>query len=254
MDKDIVPALLETIEKDFDQRTFNSPKLKKSLIALKNKKATYLDVNDFAVEVGEILADVLSTNVTAEVLPDEKMYFNIAERVLDPTMKKNYELISNFAVDVQTELNHAAGLRIKGQSPLVNQDRIDGIVNRVSSGEEFEKIKWIIDEPIINFSQSIVDDVIKANVDFHAKAGLQPKIVRRVVGRACDWCRSLEGSYDYREAPDDIYRRHERCRCTVDYKPGDGRKQNVWSKVWRDPKKEEKIAQRKKMNLKKGVK
>ncbi len=252
MDNDIVPALLEEIQNEFDKRTYNSKKLKKAFLLLQNKKATYLDANNFAIEIGEILSDVLRTKITAEILPDGKMYFNIADRILNSTMKKNYDLISNFIVDVQTELNRTANLRLKGQIPKFNQDRIDGIVNRVSSEEDFESIKWLLDDPIINFSQSIVDDGIKANAEFHAKAGLKPKITRRVSGHACEWCQNLSGTYDYYEAPDDIYRRHERCRCTVDYQPGDGRQQDVWSKQWKDPKKEEKISVRKTLNLRKG--
>jgi len=130
MDNDIVPALLEEIQNEFDKRTYNSKKLKKAFLLLQNKKATYLDANNFAIEIGEILSDVLRTKITAEVLPDGKMYFNIADRILNPTMKKNYDLISNFIVDVQTELNRTANLRLKGQIPEFNQDRIDGIVNR----------------------------------------------------------------------------------------------------------------------------
>ncbi|WP_053766704.1 hypothetical protein [Enterococcus hirae] len=252
MDNDIVPALLEEIQNEFDKRTYNSKKLKKAFLLLQNKKATYLDANNFAIEIGEILSDVLRTKITAEILPDGKMYFNIADRILNSTMKKNYDLISNFIVDVQTELNRTANLRLKGQIPKFNQDRIDGIVNRVSSEEDFESIKWLLDDPIINFSQSIVDDGIKANAEFHAKAGLKPKITRRVSGHACEWCQNLSGTYDYYEAPDDIYRRHERCRCTVDYQPGNGRQQDVWSKQWKDPKKEEKISVRKTLNLRKG--
>lgn len=252
MDNDTVPALLEEIQNEFDKRTYNSKKLKKAFLLLQNKKATYLDANNFAIEIGEILSDVLRTKITAEILPDGKMYFNIADRILNSTMKKNYDLISNFIVDVQTELNRTANLRLKGQIPKFNQDRIDGIVNRVSSEEDFESIKWLLDDPIINFSQSIVDDGIKANAEFHAKAGLKPKITRRVSGHACEWCQNLSGTYDYYEAPDDIYRRHERCRCTVDYQPGDGRQQDVWSKQWKDPKKEEKISVRKTLNLRKG--
>lgn len=251
MDNDIVPALLEEIQNEFDKRIYNSKKLKKAFLLLQNKKATYLDVNNFAIEIGEILSDVLRTKITAEVLPDGKMYFNIADRILNPTMKKNYDLISNFIVDVQTELNRTANLSLKGQIPEFNQDRVDGIVNRISSEEDFESIKWLLDDPIINFSQSIVDDGIKANAEFHAKAGLQPKITRKVLGHACEWCQNLSGTYDYYEAPDDIYRRHERCRCTVDYKPGDGRQQDVWSKRWKDPKKQEKISVRKMLNIRK---
>ncbi|MBP1046412.1 hypothetical protein I6N96_08950 [Enterococcus sp. BWM-S5] len=252
MDKDIVPELLESIQEQFNQRTYDSKKLKMAINKLRNKKASYLDVNDFAIEIGNILADVLSKNITVDVLPDGKMYFNIADRVLNSTMKNNHSLISDFAVDVQTQLNHEAGLRLKGQAPELNQDRIDGIINRVASENDFDAVKWILDDPIINFSQSVVDDVIRTNVDFHFEAGLAPKITRRVSGHACDWCKRLAGTYNYHEEPADIYRRHERCRCTVEYNPKDSRGiQNSHTKEWRSKRQQEKIKQRKTMNLRK---
>ena len=38
------------------------------------------------------------------------------------------------------------------------------------------------------------------------------------------------------EAPDgsDVWRRHNNCRCTVDYDPGEGKVQDVWSKKWKE--------------------
>lgn len=249
MDKDIVPALLELIENEFDSKTYNSDVLKKAIQALNDKKATYKDANAFAIEVGEILAEVLGKNITAEILPDGKMYFNIADRIINPTMLKNHELISSYAADVQTTLNQNAGIKIKGQKSRINQSRIDGIVERVSNEEDFNKIKWILDEPIKNFSQAIVDDTVKVNMDFHAKTGLRPKITRHVVGGCCDWCREIAGTYNYGDEPEDIYRRHRYCRCRVEYDPKDGRGiQDAHTKEWRDPEKYDNIETRKKIN------
>src|SRR5699024_6523583 len=134
----------------------------------------------------------------------------------------------------------------------LNQDRIDGLVNRVSNEDVFKDIRWILKDPIVNFSQSVVDDAIKANADFHSKAGLNPKISRIVSGhKPCQWCKNLAGTYDYVESPKDIFRRHENCRCVVEYLPGDGKKQDVWTKEWRDSSKMEKIEKRKVINLNK---
>lgn len=250
MEKDIVPALLEMIEKEFDEKTFNSGVLKKAVQALRDKKATYKDANEFAIEIGEILTEVLNTHITVDALPDGKMYFNIADRVMNATLNKNFELITGFVVDVQTGLNHMTGLKLKGQKPQLNQSRIDGIVERLSTAEELEKIKWILDEPINNFSQSIVDDAVRVNMDFQAKAGLKPKITRIVVGNCCDWCRQIEGTYNYGDEPDDIYRRHRYCRCRVEYNPGDGRIQDSHTKEWKDPERKLKIEARKKIGIK----
>ena len=249
MEKDIVPALLELIEKEFDEKTRNSEVVKRAIEDLTNKKATYKDANEFAIEIGVILSGVLNTHITVETLPDGRMYFNIADRVMNSTMQKNYDLITGYAIDVQTELNRSAGLKLKVQKPKLNQSRIDGIVERLSTSEDFEEIKWILDEPIKNFNQSIVDDTVKANMDFHAKAGLKPKITRVVVGNCCDWCREIAGTYNYGDEPQDVYRRHRYCRCRVEYSPGDGKIQDAHTKEWVDPDREAKIEERKKIGL-----
>lgn len=249
MEKDIVPGLLELIEKEFDEKTRNSEVVKRAIEDLTNKKATYKNAHEFAIEVGEILSEVLSTNITVETLPDGKMYFNIADRILNTTLKKNHELITGYALDVQTELNYSAGLKIKGQTPKLNQHRIDGIVERLST-EEFEEIKWMLVEPIKNFSQSIVDDTARANMTFQSKAGLKPKIKRVVVANCCEWCKEIEGTYEYKDAPHNIYQRHRYCRCRVEFTPGDGKRQDVHTKEWVDPDREAKIEERKKIGIK----
>lgn len=219
---DIVPELLKTIQTQFEKKTYKSQKLKKALLRLDGQKATYADANDFAVGIGEILAEVLGVTIKTEVLPDGRMYFNIAERILNPTLQNNYDLVSEFTTEVQTALNESAGIGLKAQTPALNQDRIDNLIERVSGAVDFEEIKWMLQEPIINFTQSVVDDAIKANVDFHSDAGLNPTIKRTAVGKACDWCKNVAGTYKYGSEPKDIYKRHERCRCIVDYDPKDG--------------------------------
>ena len=90
---DIVPSLLEKIQSDFTAQSLASDKLKTALKSLKGRKADYLTVNDFAIEVGGILSSVFGDNITTEILPDGKMYYNIAERILNPTMSNNFSLI-----------------------------------------------------------------------------------------------------------------------------------------------------------------
>ena len=65
-----------------------------------------------------------------------------------------------------------------------------------------------------------------------ALAGLRPRVIRTAESHCCKWCSALAGTYDYPRVPKDVYRRHERCRCRVEYDPGEGRRQNVWNKTW----------------------
>lgn len=236
MVEDIVPSLLKKIKSEFEGARLDSEILKDLLSKLHHSKASYLDANQYAIEIGEILSKALGASLTNKTLPDGKMYYNIAQRVLTDVLGRNHELVSDYAEQVQKNLNSEAKIGLAAQVPELNQDRIDGLVNRLASEESFDDVKWLLDDPIVNFSQSIVDDSIRKNVEFQHKVGLSPKIVRRVVGHPCKWCQSLEGSYNYPEVPKDIYRRHGNCRCTVDYHPGNGKKQNVHTKKWTNEK------------------
>ena len=43
-------------------------------------------------------------------------------------------------------------------------------------------------------------------------------IIRQVLGNCCEWCQNLAGTYDADDAPRDIYRRHDNCKCMVVFK------------------------------------
>lgn len=249
--KDIAPELLEKITKDFEEILNHNFRIKELEKKLAKGKTTYLEANEYSIEVGKALSKSFKKNLSSEILPDGKMYYNIADRIIQDRLKNNHKLISEFSKETQTQLNKQAGLNIQGVAPEINQNRIDGIVNRISEEEKYDDIKWILNEPVINFSQSIVDEIINANVKLHHQLGLQPKIVRTTTGKCCDWCSEVVGTYRYPdEVPDEIYKRHRYCRCKVDYHPGDGKIQNVHSKKWYDPEKDDKIKQRIEINNK----
>lgn len=230
--EDMFPSLLQKIKAEFEKARLDSEILEELLEKLEENKANYLDANQYAIEIGEILSKVLGAYLSNESLPDGKMYYNIAKRLLEDVLGQNYDLVSDYTEKVQEDLNLRANLRIPAQVPELNQDRIDGLVNRLASEDDFGAVKWLVGETIVNFTQSIVDDMIQKNVVFQYKAGLSPKITRRTAGKCCKWCQELEGSYKYPSVPNDIYRRHSNCRCTVEYYPQDGRRQNVHTRKW----------------------
>lgn len=248
--RDIAPELLEKIKTDFDKSLAVDKKLIKTKSKIAKKEGTFEDAAEYATRAGELLAKALNTHIKANELPNGRMYYNIASRVLDPVLSELHSHVSIASAEVQEWLNKRAKLGIKAMLAEKNQSRIDGIVNRVASAEKFTDVAWMLDEPVVNFSQSIVDDTIKANVDFHAKAGLCPQIIRKEAGNCCDWCKGLAGIYDY-PAPQEVYQRHRFCRCTVEYDPRDGKRQDIHTKKWTDPQKNDKIKKRKSFGLKK---
>ncbi len=231
---DIAPDLWEEIKRQFLQDVENDEKIENIIAKMADKMATHIDSQEYAIQVGEHAADALQNVLSSDVLPEGKMYYNIAERTVRPQMELVREMVLETAGEIQEALNWEARIGMKAITPPANDDRIEGIINRLCSEENYDKIKWILDAPIKAYSQSVVDDFIHANADAQYKAGLQPRIIRTLRGRGCEKCRQLAGTYDYPDGlPDEnVFMRHDNCKCLVTYDPGDGRRQNVHTKKW----------------------
>lgn len=208
MSNDLLGRITQTFEK----------RLKK----LNIKATSYEDVNDYAVALGEILATAFNLHITENPA-------SVIEKIINDRLKENHRLITEHGRIVQTILNKQAKIGLEAQIPEVNQSRIDGLVSRLSEGD-FEKSKWLLGSPIVNFSQSVVDDMVRKNAEFHFHSGMSPKIIRKETGKCCKWCKSLVGIYRYPDVPKDVYRRHQNCRCTVEYIPKKGVRQDVHTK------------------------
>lgn len=265
---DLAPELLEKIQKDFLKQYNSDGTIKKVLGLVKDNKTTYADANEYSIRVGEMLSNSYKKYLTDDTLPESRLWYNMATTIMQPTLENNYDLIVDVCESAQQTVNTASKVSLGYVQPALNQNKIDGFIDKISNTEVFSDIQWMIGEPVVNFSQAVVDDSIKANANFHAKSGLTPKIVRkldnaetRTVTRGkskirykvpCEWCKALAGTWNYLDMPDfiadNIFRRHENCRCTVEY-VGDGKKQDVWSKKYiqeQEQAKEERIARQKK--------
>ena len=234
--EDIAPKLLKKIQYDFKNKFDNSKIIRELYRKVEQGNATYKEANEFAIEVGELLSGSFKKNLSSSVLPDGRMYYNIADRIIRDTLGNNYELVADISAKIQEILNKKAGIGIKAIKPKINEDKVRGIVDIVSGKEKYDDIAYMLGEPVVNFSQSVVNDAVRENADFQYKAGLSPKIIRTSTGKCCEWCDKLAGIYDYEAVSDtgnNVFRRHKYCRCLVEYAPGDGKRQNVHTKQWR---------------------
>ena len=250
MAEDITPALLDKIQREFNSSLNQSSKVASIQSKLTKGTATYLDAQTYSIELGELLTKAFKNNLSSDVLPEGRMYFNIAERILNETLGTNHQLISTLTKQVQETLNANAGLGLKSAEVPVYQSKIKSLINRIANEENFDDIAWMLGEPVVTFSQNIVDETLKANVDFQGKSGMRPIVTRVVHGhKPCDWCRSKAGTYRYPDVPKDVYKRHDSCKCSVTYDPGDGKKKDAWTKDTLTPEEKESIEQRKTYGL-----
>ncbi len=217
--EDIAPKLLDAIRKDFLEILGDA----------KVEKLDYLGAEDYAEKVGAVLAEAFRRNIRADMLPEGRLFWNIADRVIRPMLEKDHKLVADAAQNVQQTLNKAAGLGLKAQRAPLDQDKVSGILNKVATAEDFDAVAWVLDEPVKTFSRSVVDDTLQRNIEFQGKAGLKPRVIRTAESHCCEWCSRLGGVYVYPDVPKDVYRRHERCRCSVEYDPGSGKRKILWT-------------------------
>lgn len=237
--EDMAPALIADVTAEFRRLYDASDKIRVLLGKVREGTATFAEAQQYSIEVSRLIGVAYEKHISSAVLPDGRMYFNIASRLIPSTMDDNYRFVSDYAVEVQKKLNEKAGIGLRAKAAEKDADRIEGLVNLASSAERYDDVSEKLLTAFENFSQSIVDKAIEANADFQYRAGLHPKIIRRAERKCCDWCSNLAGEYDYpMDMPDDVFRRHENCRCTVLYDPADGKRnfQNVHTKLWTDRK------------------
>lgn len=231
MAADIVPELFDQIKRDFAAAVRADEKIQKFLKKIRDGTADMDEASLFARKLGDTLADVLKKDITQGALPDGRLYYNIADRTIRPMLEENHKLANEAAREVQAILDAEDGINLNAMTGKFPQERVDALIGAVSEdGIAWEDVERRMDEPIRNISQSFFDEFVKTNVAFRHDTGLKETIVRKLAGGACEWCKNLAGTYSYPdEVPQDVYRRHDNCRCTVTFRTGK-RRQDVWSK------------------------
>lgn len=215
---DIAPKLIENVNKDFADNLAAD----KNVAALSEKlaagQARYEDAYKYAESVGNARAKAFEDQISSEVLPEGKMHYNIASRLMTDSLTTDHEMIADYAAGVQKAYNEEAGINLKALKADVNEDRIDGFVERLSSEDVFDDVSWILQEPVVTHARSVVDDTIKKNAEFQGRAGIKATVIRNADPKCCKWCSDLAGDYVYPSVPREVFQRHDHCRCTVDYK------------------------------------
>ena len=234
---DITPGLYAVINADFTDSVANDTNLAAILADIDAGKATHAATYRLASIIGKHASSALQAHIVTDDLPDGRLYFNIAEGTVGPVLRRSHSLVTGAGQQVQRALNQRARIGINPIIPTLDENRLRDLLYKLGAAESFDNVAWLLGAPIQNFVESVADDMVRENVEFHARAGLGPKIRRVAAPGCCEWCDALAGTYDYDSAPADVYRRHERCTCNVEYDPSDstGMVQNVWSKRWHDP-------------------
>lgn len=208
----------------------------RQLLKIKDKiqsgKGTFEDTAKYSNRASELLGKYFSESVL-DISEHERV------EACTKLLNDRYDDINTLLDTTQRSIDSKSNLQIKPQHAEFDIDRA------VQIGESLID-KTVPDSTIVRragsapvtMSRSMHDDYIKANAEFRSRAGLKCYITRVSDNEPCKWCTRLAGRYEYGQEPDDVYRRHDNCGCTVTYESGRER-QNVWTKKkWAVPDKE----------------
>jgi hypothetical protein len=232
MAEDIGIELHDKIKAAFDVRCGKDSTLTHIKHKIENGTATMEDTSIYARRMGELLRKSIESTTKPDDLPDGKMYYNIAQSILEPLLRGNYDDINAICAEVQSALDAKKGIGLKPQKADFPAERIRAAIGGAAVKETAEHAIQVLGRTAENITGSFQTDYIKKNAEFRGKAGLTCYIERKDGFRCCDWCAGLAGRYRYPdEVPKDVYRRHDNCTCDVSYVSEKGR-QNVHTHQW----------------------
>lgn len=242
---DIASELIEEIRTKFQTAMVKDRELNQALEAIRKGSTSCNDALTYADEIGAALQKAVSEVLSADVLPDGVMHYNIAKRLINEVYGDAFDLAEDASEQVMKSINDSAGIGLKALAAGTKKGRMSELVESIA-GKEYSG-RTVTD--FLNATRSCpmtaAADTFAANADFQSSVGRAPKIVRTAHAGACEDCVGLAKSYDYPGVSKRVFWRHGSCRCTVEYCPGDGTKQNAHAKEWTRADEADKIEGRK---------
>lgn len=227
---DIAPELYKEIAKEYNRRVSKD----KKIISLREKirissEATQGNVVDYAQRLGEISSDVLKSKLKLVDMPNETLYWNIAEKTISPVLTDVHKKVNREALLQMRNADKAMELELgiaRGFNPV---NRIKDILNFATNSRTQEELDNALTDPVISTARKFFDDFLRVNAEIRSGLGFNTVVVREYDGvglhdrkTPCEWCISREGTWDYAEAKAmGVFERHPGCGCSIEVRfPG----------------------------------
>ncbi|MBQ7003669.1 MAG: hypothetical protein IJN57_06895 [Oscillospiraceae bacterium] len=212
------------MRKQLDDALKNDSRLAKIAEKIRAGSADFRDTAEYSEIVAGHLSHVLQENVGEIRSPLGKQY------ACEALLKDHYAAINDVLGEVQASVDEKNGIHIAPQKAAFPAERVQKVAHALEDPTvPPETIVRRAGAPVENVAKSMHDDYMEENAKFRSDAGLKCWIVRTTDGKCCSWCTSIAGRYEYGKEPQDVYRRHDNCGCTVTYENGRQR-HDVWSK------------------------
>lgn len=223
---------VQDVDNAFRKKADASVKLFGLRKKIENGTATMEDAAQYQTMLSKILGQTIGESIL-NIPESERVKF------LDWILRNQYQEANDRLAVIQEFLDKQQGIHIAPQKAPFPAERVEKLGKSLTDptvpGSTIRRRARAGTETV---SKSFHDDYVKTNAKFRSRAGLKCFITRKAVSGCCPWCSKVAGRYRYGEEPDDIYRRHDNCDCTVTFENG-RKRQDVWSKrEWEVPEKD----------------
>lgn len=213
-----------------DIRLSTDPEFRTIVKRINDGRATFIDTERYA----QITARAVSRELSAEVLD-----LSDREGITTQILRDSYEDINSTCARVQKAMDEKAGIHIRPQQEDFPTERVQQFTHSlVDPTVEDSVTKRRARAGSDTIVKSAHDGFIRKNATFRNDAGLTCYIIREG-SNCCKWCSDVAGKYKFGTQPDDIFRRHDNCDCTIIYdgqvlrgkQNADGSRSKTWEEV-----------------------
>lgn len=126
---DIGRELQIQIKKEFEEAISQNTQAKNIYTRIERDKATQKDIVCLAQIAGETASKILIRVMSNAKLPNDRMYWNIAEKAIRPIMEDIHNLINNAAIKVVTAERRENKISVKPIKSNFPEERISSLIN-----------------------------------------------------------------------------------------------------------------------------
>lgn len=216
----------------FQEKCASDPSLRSLRQRIDSGNAGFTDTAAYSERISNLLGQTLSKHIDG--IPEGSR-----EQICKWLLQEQFKDTNTICADVQEALDEAQGIHLTPQKAPFPSERVQTVAHALEDPTvKPETIRRRANAPVANVAKSFHDDYIRANAKLRNDLGLKP-VIQRYGSGCCAWCSAVAGKYRFGDQPDDIFRRHDNCDCTIIYdnqvlrgkQTADGGRSKTWEEV-----------------------
>lgn len=229
-------GIITEIAKDFSSGCRNNKMLARLYKKMAAGKATYLDADQYALEMARVLGATLQKHLGMDTISVAE-YREIISSVLPEGLYGIHESVATYAQTIQNGINRRTGLSIKAVKAQFEPSKATEIVSKALTAKTFPEVESVVNVATMNFAQNVATKTMKDNAQLCEDLGYEVTVDRTYddVGvhnrkDVCEWCLAREGHWTNAEAKaNGVFERHPGCGCEIIYNTATGsQRQTNW--------------------------